>query len=98
MVGVDADEDRVGRIDRPIDLGGETQVSSSSFLDDLIETRLIDRQAIGIPGLDAMFVDVDDMNIDVRTLLGDHRFGRTTNVAGSNTADIFDHRSALGTA
>ncbi len=55
-----------------------------------MQPRLIDRQRVGIPFGDPIFVDIDDVDINVRTLLGNHCHRRTANVSGADTTDVFD--------
>ena len=70
--GVDRDKDQVGLGDTLVDLGGEEQVPAPASLDDIDETGLVDGQVeVGVvPGVDTGLVDVDDGDLDVRTLEG----------------------------
>lgn len=72
-----------------LDCGGEEEVRATCFLDEKVETRLIDRQSVAIPCGNPDRVDVYNGDLVARTLHGDHRHGRPTDVASPNTDDLF---------
>ena len=71
-----------GRVDRHehdvclahvlVRVGREEQVSAAAGLHYLLEPRLVDRERVRVPGVDAGLVDVDDDDSDVGALEGDH--------------------------
>lgn len=69
---VDRDEDQVGLGDTLVDLGREEQVPTPASLDDVDETGLVNGEVeVGVvPGVDSGLVDVNDGDLDVRTLEG----------------------------
>ena len=81
---VDGDEDDVGRPDAFSDVGGKKQVAAARPVNDLIQTRLIDRQRVAVPGLDTIGVLVGDGNLHVRAAVGNHGHRRAAYVAGAD--------------
>jgi len=68
--GVDGDKDQVGLSDTLVNFGGEEQVSATTSLDDVNETGLVDGEVkVGVvPGVDTGLVQVDNGDLDLRTL------------------------------
>ena len=56
-----------------VDVGREEEVAAACLTDDLLEARLVDWELeVGaVPRIDAGLVEVDDGDLDVRTLEGD---------------------------
>lgn len=68
--GVDADKNEVGLSDGVVDVGGEKEIATACLADDGLETGFIDRELVvgTVPGVDAILVEVDDGDLDMRTL------------------------------
>ena len=86
--GVDRDEDDIGLLDLPGDIGGEKEVLAPGLLYNVVEPRLEDRQVAAVPGRDARGVHVHDRHGDVGALEGNHGHGRATHVASADAADV----------
>ncbi|KAF8695571.1 hypothetical protein HU200_037420 [Digitaria exilis] len=89
--GVDGDEDDVGVSDVAVDVGAEGEVAAAAGTDDGVEARLVDREAVAVPGIDAGAGDVDDGDLDGRALLRHDGHGRPADVAGADAADLLHH-------
>ena len=79
----DADENYFPVADGALDIRFEVQVASACFAHDIVEAGFVDRQVVGIPRRDACLVRVDDGDLDIGTLRGDHRHGGTADVTGA---------------
>ena len=44
-------------------VGGEEEILSAALLDDLVQSRLIDRELVRVPRSDPRCVDVDDSDL-----------------------------------
>ncbi|BAS84779.1 Os03g0425450, partial [Oryza sativa Japonica Group] len=86
--GVHGDEDDVGLADVPLDVAAEEEVPPAAAAHDVVEARLVDRERVAVPGVDAGGGDVDDDHLDVGALEGDDRHGRAADIAGSEAADL----------
>ncbi len=64
------------------------QIAVSRLIHHLVEPRLVDRQLVGIPSIDSRLIQINDVNFNLRTLLGDHRHCGTTDVTGTDAADF----------
>jgi hypothetical protein len=78
-----------------VDVGAEREVAAVAFPDDGIETRLQDREAVAVPGVDARAGDVDDGDLDGRALERHHGHGRAADVPGADAADLHHGLCAL---
>mmetsp|Transcript_24272 Transcript_24272/g.47395 ORF Transcript_24272/g.47395 Transcript_24272/m.47395 type:complete len:431 (-) Transcript_24272:11-1303(-) len=96
---IDRDKDDLAFLNRFIDLRGEEQVLVANLLDYRVEPRLVDRQCVGVPSRDLLWVDVDDVHLHVRTLESNCSHGWTPNISGTNATDlgleVGRHRSEL---
>jgi hypothetical protein len=77
---VDADKDKVGLLNRLVDVCGKKEVASACFSDDISKAWLVNRELkIGaVPGIDARLVEINDGYLDVGTLDGDDSARRST--------------------
>mmetsp|Transcript_2340 Transcript_2340/g.7011 ORF Transcript_2340/g.7011 Transcript_2340/m.7011 type:complete len:206 (-) Transcript_2340:79-696(-) len=85
---IHSDEDDVGLLDCLVHLGSEEQVLSSALLDDLVEARLVDWQAVRVPRGDSGLRDVHNGHGRVRALLRNLGHRRSADISGSHTADL----------
>lgn len=69
---VDRDKDEIRIDDRLVNVGGEKEVFSAARLHNLIQAGLVDWEDIGIPGIDARLVQVDDCDSDVGVFSGNN--------------------------
>ena len=81
--GIDRDEDEVGFKDSLVDVGREEQVTAARLLDDFEETGFVDGEVkVGrVPSIDASLVEVNNGDLDMRTLEGDHCTSGASDVA-----------------
>ncbi|GJN23258.1 hypothetical protein PR202_gb10892 [Eleusine coracana subsp. coracana] len=85
---VHRDEDNVSLSDVLLNIGAEEEVLAPALLHNIIETRLIDRESVAVPGLDAGLGDVDNDNLNIRALEGNDCHCRATDVASTDAADL----------
>mmetsp|Transcript_19343 Transcript_19343/g.37929 ORF Transcript_19343/g.37929 Transcript_19343/m.37929 type:complete len:481 (-) Transcript_19343:69-1511(-) len=90
---VDTDKDNVGLCNGTINVGGEEEVLVAALEDELIETRFVDREFVRVPGSNLLLADIHNGHSDVVALVGDHRHGGATNIAGTNAHNV--HAFAL---
>jgi hypothetical protein len=57
---------------------------------DLIQARFVNRQRIGVPGCDAFFVQITNRDPNIRALEGDHRHGRSADIASAETTNFHE--------
>jgi len=86
--GVDADKDDVGPANRGGDVSGKGEVPSPRFPDKLVESRFVDRQLVRVPRGNSRGIDINDLDMNVRTFRGDHRHGGAADVTGTDAGDI----------
>ena len=77
---VNRDEDEVCLTDTLVDIGGEEEVATAGFADDVLEAGLVDGEVeVGrVPRVDTRLVKVDDGDLDVGALEGDDGARRAT--------------------
>ena len=63
------------------------EVAATGGGDHGIETRFVDWQFIGVPGIDASGVHVRHGDLDVWAFGGDHGHGWAADIAGAKAAD-----------
>ncbi len=85
----DGNKDQVRGGDGGADVRGEMEIAAAGGGNHRIEAGFIDRQGIGVPGVDALAVHVGHGDLEVRTFGGDHRHGGAADVAGAEAADGF---------
>ena len=61
---------------------------SSRATNHFIQSRLVDRQLVGLPGGDAFFVDIHHHNPVFRAVFGDHCHGRSADVSCANAKNV----------
>jgi hypothetical protein len=71
--GVDGHEDEIRLENSLVDVGREKQVSSPRLTNDVLQSRLIDRQleVRAIPSINTGLVQIDNGDLDVRAFEGD---------------------------
>jgi hypothetical protein len=47
-----------------LDIGAEEEVLAPAGLDNIIEARLVDREGVAVPGVNARLGDIDDNNLN----------------------------------
>ncbi len=52
-------------LDGLVDVSAEEQVSASSLLDNIVESRLVDWEVIRVPSVDSGLVEIDNGHLDV---------------------------------
>lgn len=90
--GVNGDENQIGVGDSLVNLGREEQVSASAFSDNINQSRLVDRQVevLVVPGVNSGLVQVNNGHLDVGASQSNDGTGGTTDVTGTDTADLLD--------
>ena len=73
---------------------GLAMQAAARRFNDFVETRLIDRQIIGIPGVDALLVDIHHGHFDFRIFFGDHRHCWSADITRAD-AENFNHNQLL---
>jgi len=94
--GVDGDEDDVGVAHVAVHLGAEEEVAAAALLHDVVQPRLVDREALAVPPGDARLRDVHHHHLDGGALERDHRHRRPAHVPGADAADLH-HGHSIGT-
>ena len=84
---VHTDEDDVRLMDGLADLRAEVEVSTTCLAHDFIKAGFIHGERVGVPGGDALGIEVHDVHADVRAFGGDHRHGGSADVAGADATD-----------
>jgi hypothetical protein len=44
-----------------------------------------------VPGIDAVLVDINHVNINARAVISHHSHGRAAHIAGADAANVFNH-------
>jgi hypothetical protein len=86
--GVHRDKDNVSLSDVLLNISAEEEVPAPALLHNIIETRLVDRQGVTVPGLNAGLGDVDDDDLNVWALEGNDGHGWATDIASTDAADL----------
>ena len=97
--GIDRDKNNIGVTDTLLNLGRKKEIAAPRLPHHLVETGLIDRQVVTLPGRNTGVVDINNRDFAVRTAGGNHGHGRPADIAGSNTQDIrgVSHNASLHT-
>ncbi|KAH0469139.1 hypothetical protein IEQ34_002371 [Dendrobium chrysotoxum] len=69
-------------------LSAKEKVSSPALLHHIIQARLIDRELVTVPRIDASNRDVHNNNLNCWALDGNDGHGWTPNIASTNAADL----------
>ena len=85
---VDADKDNIGASDGILNSRREEQVTATSGFDDLVQSGLIDRKVVGIPGVNSLLIEIDYLHPNIGTFRGNHRHGRSADIAGPDAANL----------
>lgn len=61
-----------------VEADGSGSAAITGNTDDVVQTRLVDGRVLGVPAADSGLVSVDNGDLDVRVLVGNHGRGGTT--------------------
>ena len=87
---VHRDKHHVGSCNRSIHVGREVKVATPRTGYDSIQPGLIDRQAtqVGIvPGSDALFIQINHRDLQLRAAISNHRHGRPADITRAHATD-----------
>mmetsp|Transcript_7920 Transcript_7920/g.17017 ORF Transcript_7920/g.17017 Transcript_7920/m.17017 type:complete len:371 (+) Transcript_7920:434-1546(+) len=85
---VDRDENDIGFGDFLVQIRRKKQVSSPGFLHALDKTRFVNRQCVGLPGIDLFLRNISHDNANLWAHLGNDSHGRATDVSGSHAKNF----------
>ena len=85
-------EHHVGFSDTLLDFGGKEKVLSTHLLHDLVQTGLVDGKRLAVPLLHSLFVQIDDIDLDIGALEGNNRHGGSADIASADAANVLDPR------
>lgn len=72
--GVDRDKDQVSLDNGLVHVGGEEEVAPATFLDNLVQTRFVYWEIVGVPSRNSSWVHVDNGDLNVGVFLGSSQF------------------------
>ena len=85
---IDRDKDNIGVMDALLDLGRKKKIATSCLLHYFVQTGLIDRQVVTLPGRNTGRVDVNNGHLILGAAGGDHGHGWPADIARPDTQNI----------
>lgn len=58
----------LGLLNTLVNVSAEEEVLAPGGLNDIFETRLVDREVVGVPGVNSLLVEVDNGDLNVRAV------------------------------